>query len=297
MNSSEKITLGRFEVHELPDGAVLYFDPKAHAYYSEVKASNKAEGGYSYARGSRLPGVSTISKFVDQGGDGLLYWAAGLEVIGVAELAAEAIEAEADLTWLGDPAEIRRRLKEAGREWQDVRDRAAHVGTVAHEQALQALAEGEVPDLATFTEAERPFARAVMSWWHDRAPVVLDTEAVTYSPSKGYAGRFDLRCRLVIEEAEVTVLVDAKTRDKGKVRLTDYVQLAGYEAANRECGIGGSDRQLALILMPDGTYREEWSVAVETDFYAALNAYNASKAVAKRMSAAEKAKDDQRRSA
>lgn len=296
--------LGRFEVHELPNGGTIFYDPDpAHAYYTQIKKNAKSEGGYSYVQGSRLAGVSTVAKFVDPPGDGLLYWAAGLDQVGIATLADRAIKADADLTWLSDPGQIRERLREEELTWADIRDMAATRGTNVHEKAILELSEGRIPNLKDFPKHERGYAQAMMAWWVKREPVVLQAETTTGSLSRGFAGRFDLRavCDLtdlgdLLEPtddedlSQMRILVDGKSREKGQVRMPDWVQLAGYEAANVECGIGSTDRQLALILMEDGTFREEWSRATATDFYAALTAYKTNKSLGRMMAKAKKAR-------
>lgn len=279
--------MGRFEVHALPDGSVIYYDEKAHRYFSAIKPAAKA-GEYSYVQGSQLPGVSTISKYVDPPGDGLLYWAAGLDQQGIADCAERDRLAGADLTWLTDAEKIKQRLRDEKKQWKDVRDATANRGTNVHEFALNELAKGNVPNLADFTEEERSYGQAVISWWRDRQPDVLYAEQVTASLSKGFGGRFDLLCVFNVNGVDARVLVDAKTREGGKVRMSDHVQLAGYETANVDCGIGASEYQLALILMPDGCYREEWCLSPEAHFHSALNAYMSNKHLGKAMREAEK---------
>lgn len=280
--------VGRFEEHRLPDGTVLYYEPEKHAYFGEIKPSPKAKGGYSFVRDSRLTGVSTVAKYLDTNVDPLMYWAAKLDQIGIAELASQAIACGADLTWLCDQRGINDALREAELTWAHVRDRRAAEGTDVHERIFYALATGsEPPSLADLSEEARGYGQAVFAWWRDRQPVPIAAEQVTASPSKGIAGRFDLLADI---EGKRT-LVDAKTREKGAVRQSDHVQLAGYEVSNTDCGIGASERQLALILMPDGTYREEEGAATEADFKCALNACQSGRGLNKRMREAEKVRE------
>ena len=280
-------TIGRFEVHTLPDGSVIYYDDDEHAYYSEIKPAKGSVGGYAFTRGSRLTGVSTIAKFLDANVDPLLWWAVGLDQVGIAELAERDMSTGADVTWLSDPERIKSRLKDEKTRWSDVRDRAADVGTTVHEDVFHALARDETPDLADRTDVERGFAQGVLRWWMDNSPQVIAAEAVTVDFSKGYAGRFDLLCEIDGER----VLVDAKTRATGRIRKSDHVQLEGYNEANLACGIGGSDRRVALLLSPDGSYREHESVAKPSDFYAALLACEAGKLLDKRLREADKTRE------
>ena len=137
--------VGRFEAHDLPSGETIYFDPGAHAYFAEIRASDKSRGGFAQVRESRLAGVSTVAKFADPPGDGLLHWSVGLDQQGIAEMAAADAKAERDLTWLQDPQRIKARLQEQELRWTDVRDRAATRGTNAHERGIAALAAGMAP--------------------------------------------------------------------------------------------------------------------------------------------------------
>lgn len=294
--------VGRFEEFTLPNGEVVYYEDKHHAYYGEIKENPKSDGGYSFIRASRLTGVSTIAKFLDPNADPLMHWAAKLDRIGVAELASTAIESEGDLTWLMSEPSISAALREAEATWAHVRDRAAIRGTNVHERTFLALATArEAPSLASLTEEERGYGQAAMRWWRERRPEPVAAEQVTVDHSNGFAGRFDLLAAVdasdfdqlpnTIHGGGFTVLVDAKTRETGKVRKSDHVQLPGYEIANRACGIGASDAQMVLILMPDGTYREEWCVGTVADFYSALNSCHSGKHLEKRMRDASKARE------
>lgn len=294
--------IGRFEEVTLPNGEVVYYEDKHHAYYGEIKENPKSDGGYSFVRASRLTGVSTIAKFLDPNADPLMHWAAKLDQVGIAELAAQAIDAGGDLTWLREQRTIGEALREAELTWTHVRDKRATEGTNVHERIFLALATGrEAPSLAALTEEERGYGQAAMRWWRERRPEPVAAEQVTVDHSNGFAGRFDLLATVDASDFEhvpesihgggFTVLVDAKTREKGKVRKSDHVQLPGYEVANRACGIGASDVQMVLILMPDGTYREEWCVGTDADFYSALNSCHSGKHLEKRMRDASKARE------
>lgn len=277
--------VGRFEQHTLPDGSVVFYEPDMHGYFGEIKSSKTAKGGYSFVQSSRLTGVSTIAKFLDANVDPLMYWAAKLDQIGIAELAAAALDAGADITWLREQRSINEALRDAEATWAHVRDRAAIRGTNVHERIFLALATGtEPPSLSGLAEEERGYGQAVFAWWRDRKPEPVAAEQVTVAHSRGFAGRFDLLADVDSER----ILIDAKTREKGAVRMSDHVQLAGYEASNIECGIGESERRIALILMPDGTYREVDGVATEADFNSALLACKSGKQLTKRMRDAER---------
>lgn len=276
--------LGRFEKHTLPSGEAIYYEDTWHGYFTEIYQNKK--GGWSYKKASKLLGVSTIAKYLDANVDPLLYWAAKLDQTGIAELASQAIAADADLTWLCEQATINEALKDAELTWRHVRDKTATRGTNVHERILNALATDEKPpNLADLEPEERGYGQAVFRWWQDRKPEPIAAERVTASLKHGFAGRFDLLADIGGER----ILLDAKTREKGAVRKSDHVQLAGYEVANRDCGLPASDAQVALILKPDGTYREQRSLATEQHFYAALAACGGSRELDQILKAAEKA--------
>lgn len=276
--------VGRFELHRTPNGSEVYFDPGPHAYFGEVKA--KSEDDYSYVRESRFTGVSTPVKTLDSNVDPLLWWAAKLDQIGIASLASAELAAGGDLSWLGSQKSIAAALNEADLTWAQVRDHTATRGTNVHESIFLALAtEKKPPSLARLSAVERGYGQAALRWWHERNPVPVAAEQVTIHTELRVAGRFDLLCDVAGER----LLVDAKTREGGKARKTDHAQLAGYEMCNTSCGIGPSDRQLALILRPDGSYLESWSVAEQADFTSSLDAYRRGGALDKRMRDAEKA--------
>lgn len=281
--------IGRFEVHDLPDGSVVYYDDDKHAYFGEINPSKTAKGGYAGKQASRLTGASTIAKYLDANVDPLLWWAVGLDQVGIAELAEEDMRADRDVTWLSSHELIKDRLKEEKRRWSDVRDRSAETGTNVHEQVFHALARGETPNLADRTEAERGFAQAVIRWWMENKPEVIAAEQVTVNYATGFAGRFDLLCEIDGER----VLVDAKTREKGVDRKSDHVQLPGYEDANVACGIGSSDRQIVLVLRPDGFYNAVPCVGTRDDFQAALIACKAGKSLDKRLREAKKSREEE----
>lgn len=230
--------------------------------------------------------ISTVAKALDTNPTGLMYWAAGLTCEGVAEMA----EIKPDLTWVGSGDSIQRELREHDLTWPQVRDQTAKRGSSVHELIFAALGEGRrAPSLSDLTEDERGYGQAAMRWWRDRDPEPLQVEAMTANPELGVAGRFDLRAKIEIDGRKVFALVDAKTREKGRARLGDHVQLAGYESCNVHSEIGGSDCQLALLLLPDGTYREVWGQATLDDFETAATALRAGRSLEARMRKAEKA--------
>jgi hypothetical protein len=283
--------VGRFQAHTLPDGSTVYFEPKKHAYYGELKESARSEGGYSYVQSSRLPGISTVAKHLDGSVEGLLYWAVKLEQIGIAKLAVQALDEGRDMTWVLEQRTIRDALAEAGLAWTDIRDEAAARGDLAHELQV-AIFTGGKPTLAAFPDDQRGYGQALFKWVRDRAPRPKMVEQVTADVATGVAGTFDLMAEVDSDRFEslpfdvdgpFTILTDAKSRESGKDRRSDHIQLAGYERSNRACEIGATDHRLVLLLLPDGEYKEKWCVGTDADFAAALVAHKQGKSLERRM--------------
>lgn len=284
---------GRFEKHVLADGAEIFYEDRFHSYFTDVY-QNKS-GGWSYRRDSKLLGISTIAKFLEGGNvDGLLHWSAKLERTGIAELAAKDIASGADLRWLDDELSIKDALKLAKLTWVDIRDRAAKRGTAVHNDIFNALATGDTPpSLEVLTEEERAFGQAAFAWWRDRRPVPVAAECVTadIEQEHGFAGRFDLLADVDGER----LLIDVKTREKPKSRKSDHIQLSGYEAANKACGLPPSDRRLVLVFTPDGSYHEFTGEATADHFSAALSAAKASRTLDQRLKEVARAAEEPQR--
>lgn len=283
--------VGRFQAHTLPDGSTIYFESDKHAYYGEIKANAKSEGGYSYVQSSRLPGVSTIAKHLDGSVEALLYWAVKLEQIGIAKLAVQALDEGRDMTWLREQGTIRDALAHEKLSWTDIRDEATARGNLAHELQV-AIFTGGKPTLAAFPDDQRGYGQALFRWVHDRAPRPIMVEQVTADLGTGVAGTFDLMAEVDPDRFDslpfevdrpFTILADAKSRESGKDRRSDHIQIVGYERCNRACEIGATDHRLILLLKPDGEYEEKWCVGTDADFAAALVAHNQGKALEKRM--------------
>lgn len=274
--------VGRFERHELPDGSVVFYDPDPrHRYYTSIRPT---DDGWSAIESSRLLGISTVAKGLDDGNvDGLLHWAARLDQTGIAELFREKMEHRGvsyATEWLGSQDAIQAELKRSKLTWSDIRDRAGQRGTDVHTRIFLALSRDEnPPSLAELNQADRCFGQAAIRWWRDRRPEPILAEQVTVDQKLGVAGRFDLLAKLGPDR----VLIDAKTRAKPRDRRSDHVQLQGYDHCNRECGILGSDAQMVLVLLPDGTYREVWCAGEPEDFQLAVYAWRRGQSLEQRM--------------
>lgn len=263
------------ELIELPNGSALYYVDDNHSYWR-----CKPDG----SRGQRLTGVSTVCSPLDFRPDSLMRWVEKLTLEGVARgFGGEAVPS--------DPHVLRQRLESKELRWEQIRDQAAQRGTDVHSLMLHALAKGDdVPDLDELPEEQRGYGQAVMKWWLDRKPQVLEAEQVVLSEAHGFAGRYDLRCVLSggLEDGQ-TALVDLKT--SGFVANKAHAQVAGYDLGAIESGISRvpSDVLLILQVAEDGTYREVRSCATHEDFLAALTVYRAAGRIGRDAGAARKA--------
>ena len=126
------------------------------------------------------------------------------------------------------------------------------------------------------------------------------------SHGKGYAGTFDLLAGLDLNSpglppvpeglelgyaTRATVLIDDKTRQKPRTYKSDHVQLRLYKGGDSECGIGESDLELVVVLLPDGNYEEFWGLATDADANSALLASKSGKSLDKRLRDAGKARE------
>jgi hypothetical protein len=253
---------------ELPNGDRIFYDDAKHAYYRARQI--KGEGG-DWVRSTRLTGASTLCKPYSYDSGRLLAWKERITCEGIATMFNHSVERSrgefGGLEWLTDGDVIRARLKEHGQDADSVRDRKADVGTRAH-GVLEALAAGEDPS------AQDGYGQAVINWWRERKPFVLNCEQFVYSATHGYAGRFDLRCSIPQRESGshiLTYLIDLKT--SGWIAPSMHVQLALYELAAKECGVGESEERMILQVKDDGTYREVPCRATEQDALNAIAVY------------------------
>lgn len=155
--------------------------------------------------------------------------------------------------------------------------KAQQRGTAIHD-ALEALAQkGEVPSLEDFPAAEHGYVQALCRWYLDYQPEFVATEVQVVSEKHKFAGRYDLRCKLVDPRenlADKLCLIDLKT-SKRVYPTTHFPQLAGYELASREMGFPSTDAQYVLNVREDGSYDLVRSKATTEDFLAYLAAFRA----------------------
>lgn len=302
----EKQTFGKLEETVLPNGAKVYYRDSDHSYWRDIKANPKAEGGFSGT--GRLTGVSTLVKPLDFNPDRLLGWVERMALEGVSLAFGVPDELPDSLDELRkyllprDPHVLRQRLDALELRWEQLRDAAGDAGTNVHLEVLHALATGEdVPDLGELPPEQRGKGQAVLKWWMDRDPEVLQAEQVVFSDRYNFAGRFDLRCKVRKGDAELGAPVPHRVQGvfAGETWLPDlktgnyiankhHAQVAGYEVGCLESGFGDSDRRVIVHVKEDGTYVEIPVFAGPADFLAALDVYRRSGAIGKQAEAHRK---------
>lgn len=276
------------ELIQLPqEGYAVYYRDDKH-WYQRVNDKGLP--------GTRYPSPSTICKYIDPNPDSLMRWAGRLQVQGVARLvgAGESIPADHHL--------LMQKLEVYGLTWEQIRDAKATVGTDVHRDVFQALAEGVIPDLGDRPANQVGYGQAAIRFWRRLRPEPTHVEQTVLSLTYEYAGRFDLRAHVRLDQLldtcpqvvkawgikrDETWLIDAKTSNY--VGRNAHVQVAGYELAAEECGVGGSDRRVILQLCDDGTFRLYDSQAHAEDFLAALAIHERAKGIDRLCAAAKKA--------
>lgn len=243
--------------HEMPNGSEVFFRASDHAYWREANLETGKCSG-------RLPGVSTLVKPLDWRPDNLMTWASKRTLDGLVEL----VHGHDGWPDFADGDACYEALNDASLTWRHLRDKAGDRGSAAHD-VLEALAEGrpyqQILDRAQ--AHEKGYCDAVIAWWDHRAPRPINSEQVIFSAEHGYAGRFDLRC----EVNGRIWLVDLKTSKY--IGTAYHAQLAGYDLAATECGIGPSDELYVLKVNDEGEFEEVRGCARPDDFLAAMDIY------------------------
>jgi hypothetical protein len=184
-----------------------------------------------------------------------------------------------DGTWVDDEMLIQL-LKDHKLTTNHTRDKAADRGTAIHDAAERYAMTGAIPNPMDFPEEQRGYLRAFAMFLVDHNPTFLDTEVTVASAEHGYAGTFDMRCKI---NGKGVGLGDYKT---GK-RLYESVffQLEAYEVASVEMGNPPTDFRFAVHLGEDGTYGYEESTVTPEEWVAQVEAWKAQSAAEERRKA------------
>lgn len=240
-------------------------------FWDKVGVDGQPQQRRYKVNGEKLVSVSTIAGIYDK--FALVPAAVKLTEKGVIELAKAGVDIAAQ-----DQASLRALMLERGLHydsvWQVARDR----GDVAHDMLLALVRDGKVPKLSQYLPDIRPWISGGLKWFMKAEPEILDAERMVASLIHGFAGRFDLLCKL---RDGRTARVDYKTVTEWKERsgklLPPYdenlIAPEGYEIAAVESGYDPSDVRIVVRLGPDGEYDVCESWAGPDQFLCAVRAH------------------------
>jgi hypothetical protein len=242
---------------------------------------------YTDGEGQRLYGVSSVAK-IGEAEDSFSIGSAWGFRVGY-EGAWELATADDDDLWnhCATAGDLRAALQVRGLTPWANRDKAAARGNWAHD-LLEALANTSrvTADVFNGMDAEHQgHGRAILQWYLDYRPSFVATEVQVTSVQHGFAGRYDIRCRITdqaLRKHGIVVpdlhgplialgLVDLKT-SKRIYPTSHFVQLEGYEMASVEMGFPPTHFRAVLNTHADGTYDFELGYARGEDFLAYLGA-------------------------
>lgn len=222
--------------------------------------------------GEPVTGVTTLlGACLPKGG--LDWWAARLVCSGVVELAARGLYPE-------DAQDAEDLLRAHGLWFTQIKSDAAARGTAVHD-AFERLGSGEKIRLSDYGE-QRGYVQAINKWWLERSPEMVAQELSVGSKRFGFAGRFDLLCRI---DGDLW-LVDLKTSKR--VYDSHHWQLGLYSFGCEEAGYEMPDRLGVLRVDAEGEFefvespRRVTCPEVVLDWYEALREAKAELRVLKR---------------
>jgi hypothetical protein len=219
---------------------------------------------YYTVNGVEVPSVTQILDCLHK--PALVWWGMTTGVEGVCAL----IKANAIEFQTAEPADVVAALTQHKLTVNHVRDRAGVRGSGAHQALEDFMRTRKIPALGDYPEADQGYIRALAAFLFDHQPEPLAVEHMVGSVTHGYAGRYDLRCRI----GDRVGLLDAKT-SKRVYPESHFPQLEAYEAAAVECGSDPTDFRAVLRLGADGKYELAESTASFEDFLGIKAAYDA----------------------
>lgn len=223
-----------------------------------------SERRYYTVDGVEVPSVTQILDCLHK--PALVWWGMTTGVEGVCALIAKGAVNFQTAT----PEEITAALTQHKLTVNHIRDKAGTRGAGVHQALEDFMRTRKVPTLADYPEAEQGYVRALAAFLFEHQPEPLAIEHMVGSITHGYAGRYDLRCRI----GDRVGLLDAKT-SKRVYPESHFPQLEAYEAAAIECGAEPTDFRAVLRLGSDGKYELAESTATFDDFLGIKSAYDA----------------------
>lgn len=236
---------------ELPGGALIEFEERVSGFRAYWYT---AENGRQRVR---LPSVTTVIGQV-MPKHALLEWY-------------EARGAEAALTLARGgyldhvrPENAFEAIRNAGMGGKRALGDASERGKRIHAVLEDYCRTGSVPNPATFAPEDRGYLRGLIRWILKADPQPSATERLVCDPSRGYAGRFDMRAAVYRHTDEF--IVDLKTNRRAQIYPEACLQVAGYHQADVKCGAAPALGGLVVAIGPDGEF---------SDGYVPLEAWDA----------------------
>lgn len=160
--------------------------------------------------------------------------------------------------------------------------RAAQRGLDVHDALEEWTKTGHLPAVTDLAVEQRPYLEGLDAALADLNPEPIAAEQIVCHPALGYAGRYDLRCRIDGKDT----LLDLKTSERGKPYAEAHAQLVGYAMAEEEIGTGFPERLVALGVGADGGFCAVDSCASKDHWLSILRTYRSMAEVRDGMKAA-----------
>jgi hypothetical protein len=241
-------------------------------YYDSIGVDGAKQQRRYLVDGERLPSVTTITGILDKS-QALIPWAV--------------------------------KLTQEGKDWREVRDSAGERGVSAHDLIVRLMTREDAPQALSgaLPDEHRPYGQAAARWLLRRKPELIEAEQMVVGRISsngtlhGFAGRFDLLCRLDGTPTRVDFKTTSwryqKLRKDEKWPGRKYppypenaIQLSAYELAARHSSYEPSERLLIVRLGDDGTF-DETEVGYNPDWFEAVfAAFRARKSAEKELRAA-----------
>lgn len=239
--------------------------------------------------------VPSVTEVNDVLGKPLVAWGQGIGVEGVLELIRQGQIGKASITGeptvaLGETPFVGRAtkesvvalLKEHQLDHKAELTRAQDRGTAVHLAMESYINTGVMPDPEFYQEEHRGYVRGLVKFLTD---LKIDKRAKVYSevrvgsPTHGYAGTFDLLCKLLPCELHTTPLrkkeefkgrglLDLKT--SSSVWDSHFYQLSAYKPAAVECGYPEPEWEAVVRVTADGLYEVKRNTKTLQDFLVVL---------------------------
>lgn len=253
---------------DLPDGGLLEFEFAPAGYLTKADTVRRSDWrAYQYTppggKRVRMTSVTTLLAAIIPKG-GLPIWAEARGIEGAVAAVRQGLINPADETQ--NVVDVVR----ANRLGADrARDEAADRGVSVHALLEAWSLAGTPPSPQDFHQEDRGYVQALSKWILKANPEPVEVEQIVVSPADGYAGRVDLKARV----DGMLGTVDLKTAVKGATYASVHLQMGMYARADEACGGEPSEFKRAVILSPDGSFREQECMADDRAIDTALAYY------------------------